>query len=117
MAVIEEGLQGLAQVHHAGGMVLVQNVHVEPDPGFEFGLAEQLFHQRLGVDGAALGFQDDAHGVRRFVADVGKDGQLLGDHQFGDLLDQAGFLDLVGNFGNDDLVLAARQSFLCPLGP
>ncbi len=74
MAVIEEGLQGIAQVHHHGGFVLVQNVQVEPDPGFQVGLADQLLHQRLGVDGAALGLQDDAHGVRRFVADIGKDG-------------------------------------------
>ena len=63
MAVIEKSRQGFTQIHDARRGAGIQNVHVKGEPGFQLGLAEQLFHQHSGVCGAAFGFQHDADGV------------------------------------------------------
>ncbi len=83
---------------------------------FQVGLLEQLLHQQLGRHVAALGIEHDAHVVGRFVAHVLEDGQLLGVDDLGDALDQLALLHLVGDLGDDDAVLAARQLFLLPPG-
>ena len=41
-------------------------------------------------------------------------GSFLLFDQLGDALDQLGLLHLIGNFGDDDLVHAARAVFLVP---
>ena len=52
---------------------------------------------------AALQFEHDAHAVAiALVADFGNAFDLLFVDQAGGVLDQAGFVDLVGEFGDDD---------------
>ena len=53
---------------------------------------------------AALELDDDAHAFAgRFVAHIGDAFEFFGLHQLGDALDEAGFVDLVGDFGDDDI--------------
>ena len=76
-AMVEKGLQRLLQAHHprhAGG---VEHVEVERHPDFELGQAEQLLHQHLGIDVARLRFEDEAHILGQFVADIGEQRQLF----------------------------------------
>ena len=108
-AMVEEGLQHLAQVHHPRRVVLVEHVEVERKADLEVGLPEQLLHQQLGRHVAGLRLEHDAHVVGRFVAHVLEDRQLLGVDELGDALDQLALLHLVGDLGDDDAVLAARQ--------
>ena len=107
--MVEEGLQRLAQVHDPGRVVLVEDVEVEREADFEVGLPEKLLHQELGRHVAGARLEHDAHVVGQFVAHVFQDRQLLGVDDLGDALDQLALLDLVGNLGDDDAVLAARQ--------
>ena len=112
-AVGEEGLQRLGQAHHprhAGG---IENIQVERQPDLELALAEQLLHQQLGRHRAAARHQHEPDRLRRFVAQVGQQRQLLLRQQFGQALDQAALLDLIGNLGHDHLVLAVGE--LLPL--
>ena len=116
VAVVEEGLQHFLEVHHARRVVGVEHVHVEREARLELGVAEQRFHQHLGVDGLGFRLEHDAHVLIRFVAHVGEQRQLLGLQQFGDLLDQLRLLHLIGDLGDDDLPHAARQFLDRPLG-
>ncbi len=75
------------------------------------GGAEQRLHQHLRLHAAGLGLEDQADLFGAFVADVAEQGQLLFLHQLGDLLDEAGFLDLVGDFGDDDLDQVPMRPF------
>ena len=84
---------------------------------FEIGRAEQLLHQEFGLDRAALGHQHDADVFRGFVAHVVEQRQLLLLEQLGDALDQLRLLHLIGNFGDDDLIGAARAFFAFPARP
>ena len=60
----------------------------------------------------ALHFNDDAHAVAvAFVANVADAFDLLVLNQVGDVLDQAGFVDLIGQLGDDD-VLAVFAALL-----
>ena len=76
--------------------------HVRREAGLRRRVPPQLVEHDLGR-GVALQVDDDpnAHAVG-FVADVGDalDALVLG--RFGDLLDQAGLADLVGDFGKHD---------------
>src|SRR5260221_7096423 len=54
---------------------------------------------------AALDFDDDAHAFARgFVAHVPDAVDFFVLHQFGDALDELGFVDLIGNFRDDDIL-------------
>ena len=68
--VVEEGLQRLAQVHHARRVVLVQDVQVQREARLEIAELEQLLHQQFGRDVAGLRLEHDTHVVGRFVAHV-----------------------------------------------
>ncbi len=59
------------------------------------------------VRGARL--QHQTHVIGAFVAHIAKDRDLLGLDQFRDLLDQLGFLHLIGDLGDHDLPLATAQ--------
>ena len=113
-AMVNKGLQHLAQTHDAGHLQMVQDIHVEGDANFQVALAEQLLHQQAGIDGAILGRQDDADIFGAFVMDIIEQRQLFQLQQFSDALDQLGLLHLVGNFGDDDLIDAAGAFFLFP---
>ena len=66
---------------------------------------------------AALDFDDDAHAVAvGFVAHVGDAFDLLVLHQFGDALDQARLVHLVGNFGDDDVLAVLADALDRGLG-
>ena len=63
---------------------------------------QRLFRTTSG-DGVLLEVDDDAHAVAvGLVADVGDALDALLAHQLGDLLDQLGLVDLVGDLGGDD---------------
>ena len=84
-----------------------QHVHVERHAAFELGELEQAFHQQRRIDRARARLEHEAHVLRRLVAHVGEERQLLLVDQFGDALDQPHFLHLPGNFGDHDLIGAA----------
>ena len=64
----------------------------------------EVVQNQLGLF-AALDFDDDAHAVAvGFVAHVGDAFDLFVLHQLGDALDQPGFVDLVGDFGDHDVL-------------
>src|SRR6266478_151241 len=72
---------------------------------------EKIVEDELGFF-AALDFHDDAHAFAgRFVAHVGDAVDLLVLYELGDALDELGFVDLVGNFRDDD-VFAVFADFL-----
>src|SRR6266446_3467708 len=78
-----------------------QQDHAE---GFlHLGVLEKIVEDELGFF-AALDFHDDAHALARgFVAHVGDAVDFFVLHQVGDALDELGFVDLIGNFGDDDI--------------
>ena len=78
-----------------------QQDHAE---GFlHLGVLEEIVEDELRFL-AALQLDDDAHAfARRFVAHIGNAFDFLGLHEFRDALDQSGLVDLVGNFGDDDI--------------
>ena len=53
-------------------------------------VAEERFHQELGIDRAALRLEDEADILGRFIAHIGEERQLLLGQEFGDLFDRAG---------------------------
>ena len=63
----------------------------------------------------ALEFQHNADIVGGLVAYVDNLGDFTLDHQLGNLFDQLGLVDGVGQGGNHHLALAARQGFDLPL--
>ena len=61
---------------------------------------------------AAFHFDDDAHALAvGFIAHVGDAFDFFRLHQFGDALDQARLVDLVGNFGDDDALAVLAGQF------
>jgi len=66
------------------------------------GVAPQLVQNDV-ARGVALQLDDDPHALAvGFVADVGNAFQTLFAHHFGDAFDQGLFVDLIGQFGDDD---------------
>ena len=114
VAVVEEGLQDLRQVHHGRPLAAVENVHVEADPHLEVGVAEGRLHEHLGIDGAAARLEHQAYVLARFVAHVGDQPQASRGDELGDLLDQPRFLHLKRDLGDDDAILAAPEAFGVP---
>ena len=65
-------------------------------------IGEEVVEHHAG-DGVALQLDDDPHPAPvGLVADVGDALDPLVPHQLGDLLDQPGLVDLVGDLGDDD---------------
>ncbi len=113
-AVIEECLQGFAQAHHARRHALVEDVEIQGDARFQLGLAEQLLHQDLRLDRAALRHQHDADVLGGFVAHILERGELLLLDELRNAFDELGLLHLIGNLVDDDLIGAARAFFALP---
>ena len=66
---------------------------------------------------SALQLNDDAHSAFvRFISQVADLGELARPHQIGDLLDEAGFVDLVGDFGDHDAESPAAHFFIIGYG-
>ena len=109
-AVIDEGADGLIEREFARLAV----EHREEDHG------EALLHRGVLVElveddlrlRAALEFDDDAHAVAvGFVAHVADVVDDLVVDQLGDALDELGFVDLVGDLGDDDRLFFLGQGF------
>ena len=96
--------------HDARHAVGVEHVEVERHAHFELGRAEQRFHQHARHRRCASWARAPGARLGRFVAHVGEQRQLLLLEQRGDALDQARFLHLIGDLGDDDLVGAARAA-------
>ena len=101
--MVEEQAQELDQTHLAG----------LPAADGQQDHAERLLHLREFVEViedelrlfAALDLDDDAHALAvGLVAHVGDAVDLFCLHQLGDALDEASLVDLVGNFGDDDIL-------------
>ena len=116
LAMVEPFTQHIAQRHDLRNTPLRQHVHVERNARFELGIAEQLLHQKLRIDGTTLRLEHDTDVLRRFIPEVGEQRQLLRRNKLGDPLDQPALLDLIGNFGDDDLPGAAAEILLAPAG-
>ena len=86
-----------------------QQDHAE---GFlHLGVLEEIVEDELRFL-AALQLDDDAHAFAGgFVAHVGDAFDLFGLHEFGDALDQLGFVDLVRDFGDDDIFAVLADLF------
>ncbi len=67
------------------------------------GMLEEIVENELGLF-AALQFDDDAHAFAGgFVAHVGDAFDFLGLDKFGDAFDEARLVDLIRDFGDDDI--------------
>ena len=116
-AEIKEGTQHFLHRTDLGRHAVDQNVHVQAELDLEVRVAEQHVHQNIGVHVLGLRFKDHADVFGAFVADIGKDRNLLGLDQFGQPFDQLGFLNLIGDLGHDNLVHAAAQILDRPFRP
>ena len=100
-AVVDEMADGVAQGQDLRPVV-DDGQHDDAEGGLHLGLLVELVEDDLRVL-VPLQLDDDAHAVAvRLVAEVGDPFDLLLPHQFGDLLDQVGLVDLVGDLGDDD---------------
>jgi len=100
--VAQERLQHVAEVHDFR-LAVDQGHHVDAERLAHPGLLVQVVEDDL-VDRPFLQFDHDAHPVLvRFVAQGTDAFEALVAHQRCDMLDQLGFVDLVREFGDDDL--------------
>ena len=109
-------MQNLAQAHHTRCPRRVQHIHVQGEPDLEIGLLEQHLHQHAGIDHARFRLQNKPDILRRLIHHIAQNRNLLGLDQLSDLLDQLRLLNLIGDLGNDDAVLAVAEIFDLPLG-
>ena len=107
--VVEESAQHFLERADLGRLAIDQHVHVEREAHLKVRVAEQHPHQHVRIDVLRARLDDHADVFGGFVADIGKNRDLLGLDQFGDLFDQLGFLNLIGNFGNDNLPSAPAK--------
>ncbi len=116
-AVVEPLPQRLLERDHLGHDAVDEHVHVHREARLELAGAEQLLHHHARRHGAVLGLDDDAHVLRRFVAHVGDERQLLVVQQLGELLDEPRLLDHVGDLRDHHLPLASCALLLLPARP
>jgi len=114
--VVEEGAQHLAQPADLGRAAVDQHVHVEREADLQIRDAHQHAHHLFGIDVLRARLQHDAHVVGGFVAHVGQQRHLLELDHLGQLLDQLGLGDLVGDLGHHHLPGAAGQFLDLPAG-
>ena len=104
-------LQDQLEAEHPGRAAGIEDVEVEPEPGFQIGQLEQRFLEQFRINVAALGDENQPNLLIRFIADVFQDRQLLVGDQLGNLLDQLALGELVGDFRNHQLPGTAAQLF------
>ncbi len=112
--MIQEGLQAGLQPHDARRVGRVQHVHIDREADFQIRQLEQAFHQHFRLDGAVLGLKDQTYVFSRFIANIAQQRGLLVLYQVRQAFDQAAFLDLVGDFGDDDAPGSTAQVFGLP---
>ena len=116
-AVVEEGADGLVE-RELLGLVVVDRQEDHAEGFLHLGVLVELVEDDL-VLGAALEADDDTHAVavglvaELVAGDVGDDAFV---DELGDALDELGFVDLVGNLGDDDGLAAAGDVFDAAFG-
>src|SRR5260221_4893811 len=97
----DEGGEDVAQAHQLRPAA-VECQHVDAEAGLQRRMAEELVQHDVGRS-VALQLDDDAHALAvALVAQVGDALDQLLAHAFGDALDHARLVDLIGNLGDDD---------------
>ena len=113
--MIQERAQHFLERTHLWGHAINQHVHVQAKPRFQIRIAEQHAHHDFWIDGFCAWLQNNADVVSRFVADIGQQWYFLQLDNFGQLFNQLRLLNLIRNFGNDDLPCATAKVFDLPL--
>src|SRR3989440_4831287 len=107
VTVLDEVLEQLLQSHLLRRAV-DQGQHDRAERGLHLGVLVQLVQHHRG-DRIALQIDDDPHALAvGVVLDVRDAVELLVVGELGDLRDQVRLVHLIGNLGDDDLLLAAR---------
>ena len=89
------------------GLPVLQRHHVDAEHGLHRRLRIEIVEHDVG-DFAALQLDDDAHSVLVGLVTQFRDAlDQLPAHQVGDTLEQARLVDLVGQLGDDDCLIAA----------
>ena len=105
-AMLEKGIQHVAQID--GARLAVHQRHaIDAEHRLQLRLRVEIVQHHFAVFAAS---QLDHHAqavLVRFVADLGDALDALFLHQFGDLLDHARLVDLVGQFLDDDHIAVA----------
>ena len=99
----QPGIQRFTKRHHARAAVGIEHIQIQRHARFKVSQLEQALHHHFWLKAPALRFEDDAQVLSRLIADIGEERQLFGLQHVGHTFYQAGFLHLIGNFGNDDL--------------
>ena len=102
----DEGGDEILEAEHLG-LATAQREHVRREAALRRGVPPELVEHHLGC-GIALQLDDDADAVAvGLVADVGDTFDPLVLRRLGDLFDQAVLADLIGDFGEHDLLAVA----------
>ena len=91
---------------------MVDGQHGDGERALQRGVLVKVVDHNLGV-GVALEFDDDPRVFVRFITDGADVGDRLLVDQIGHPLDESGAVDVVGDFGDDDLLSVAFE-FLDP---
>jgi hypothetical protein len=104
-AVVEEVLEAVAQAQH-GGAAVGDGDHVDAEADLQVAHFKERVEDDLG-GGVALDLDPDAHaGAVAVVLDVADALDLLLADELGDVRDELGLVDLVGDLGDDDRLAA-----------
>ena len=115
LSEVEERDQHVLQIQHLRAAA-VQRDHVRAEARLHRGEPPELIEHHVG-DRFALELDDDAHAVAiGLVAQVRDPLQPLFAHEFGDLFDQGCFVDLIGDFRNDQRLAILAQGLAVDLG-
>ena len=100
-AMANKGFDNALQVQQAG-LAIHQGHHIDTKHAFELGLSVQVIQQHFAVFAPAH-FDHHTNTVFiGFVANFADAFDAFFFHQLSDFLDQASFVHLVGNLGDDD---------------
>src|SRR5690606_3064318 len=114
LAVIQPLPQHIPQRQHVRDLAVRQHVHVEAKADLELGKPEQALHHQHGINGPALGLDNESHLLCGLIAYIAHQRQLTLLQQVGDRLHELGLRYLVGNFRDHDLVSAATSILAMP---
>ena len=115
-AVVQKGAQHFFEAANLWHLAVDQHVQIKAEPAFQIGVLEQHPHQHIGVHRLDARLQNDADILGALVAHISQNGHLFGLDDLGQLFDQLGFGDLIGDLGDHDLPGAAAQILDLPFG-